>query len=187
MVVWHRGAAAVAALASEKLTHVQEFLEQLTANKIPRVPGSAVFLTRTTRDIPPVMAWHVKHNRSLHHSLLVLSVVTQSVPWIAENERLQVTKLAPDFWRATARFGFMEHPDIPALLVQTRAFGCNLELRDVTYYVGHETIVRRTDGKGLAWWEEALYAAMVRNAAHVSEILRLPADAVVEIGRQAAI
>ncbi|HEY6454991.1 MAG TPA: KUP/HAK/KT family potassium transporter [Steroidobacteraceae bacterium] len=187
MVVWHRGAAAVAALASEKLTPVHEFLEQLAAKKIPRVPGSAVFLTRTTRDIPPVMAWHVKHNRSLHHSLLVLSVVTQSVPWIAENERLQVTKLAPEFWRATARFGFMEHPDIPVLLEQTRAFGCNLNLRDVTYYVGHETIVRRTDGKGLPLWEEALYAAMVRNAAHVGEILRLPVDAVVEIGRQAAI
>jgi KUP system potassium uptake protein len=187
MVVWHRGAAAVATLVSAELMPVHEFLEHLTTQNIPRVPGTAVFLTRTMRDIPPVMAWHVKHNRSLHSSLLVLSVVTQSVPWIAANERLEVTNLAPGFWRATARFGFVEHPDIPALLEQTRAFGCNLDLQDVTYYVGHETIVRRTDGRGLALWEEAAYAAMVRNAAHVSDILRLPADAVVEIGRQVAI
>jgi KUP system potassium uptake protein len=187
MVVWHRGTAAVAAVVSEKLVPIREFLEQLTIKQIPRVPGSAVFLTRTGRDIPPVMTWHVKHNRSLHHSLLVLSVVTECVPWITATERLQVTNLDADFWRATARYGFMERPDIPALLEQTRAFGCNLDLQDVTYYVGHETIVRRDDGKGLALWEEAFYAAMVSNAAHVSDILRLPANAVVEIGRQIAI
>jgi KUP system potassium uptake protein len=187
MIVWHRGTAAVAALVSEKLVPVPEFLKQLTIKEIPRVPGTAVFLTRTTREIPPVMIWHVKHNRSLHGSLLVLSVVTECVPWIAATERLQVTNLDHDFWRATARYGFMERPDIPALLEQTRAFGCNLDLTDVTYYLGHETIVRRDDGKGLALWEEAFYAAMVRNAAHVSDILRLPADAVVEIGRQISI
>jgi KUP system potassium uptake protein len=187
MVVWHRGTAAVAALVSEKLMPVAEFLEQLTAKQIPRVPGTGVFLTRTFRDIPPVMTWHVKQNRSLHRSLLVLSVVTDCVPWIAATERLQVTNLDHDFWRATARYGFMERPDVPELLEQTRAFGCNLDLHDVTYYVGHETIVRRDDGKGLALWEEAFYAAMVRNAAHVSDILRLPADQVVEIGRQISI
>jgi KUP system potassium uptake protein len=187
MIVWHRGTAAVAAVVSEKLVPVREFLEGLTVKKIPRVPGTAVFLTRTDRDIPPVMSWYVKHNRSLHHSILVLSVVTECVPWIATAERLQVTSLDADFWRARAHYGFMERPDIPALLEQTLEFGCNLNLDDVTYYVGHETIVRRGDGKGLALWEEALYAIMVRNAAHVSDILRLPADEVVEIGRQISI
>jgi KUP system potassium uptake protein len=187
MIVWHRGTAAVAALVSEKLMPVPQFLERLKVEHVPRVPGTAVFLTRTSRDIPPVMTWHVKHNRSLHSSLLVLSVVTDCVPWIAANARLQVTNLDQGFWRATARYGFMERPDIPALLEQTREFGCNLDLQDVTYYVGHETIVRRDDGKGLALWEAAFYATMVRNAAHVSDILRLPADSVVEIGRQISI
>ena len=187
MIVWHRGTAAVATLVSEKLVPVQDFLADLVNKQIPRVPGSAVFLTRTARDIPPVMTWHLKHNRSLHRSLLVLSVVMESVPWVAASERLQVTNLDSDFWRATAHYGFMEHPDIPALLAQTRTFGCNLDLQDVTYYVGHETIVRRDDGKGLALWEEAFFAAMVRNAAHVGDILRLPADQVVEIGRQISI
>ena len=81
----------------------------------------------------------------------------------------------------------MERPDVPALLRQAREQGCPLQLDDVTYYVGHETIVRREDGKGLAKWEVALFAAMERNAVHVSDFLRLPSDSVVEIGREVAI
>jgi KUP system potassium uptake protein len=187
MLVWHRGTLAVLAQVSDQLVPVPQFLEQIAAKQIPRVPGSAVFLTRTSQGVPPVMMWHVKHNRSLHQSILVLTVKVESVPWIADNERLNVTNLQPNFWRATARYGFMERPHIPELLEQTRAFGCTLDLQDVTYYVGHETIVRREDGKGLPIWEEAFYAAMVRNAARVGDILRLPRDGVVEIGRQISI
>jgi len=187
MIVWHRGTVAVAAQVSEKLTPVSQFLEYIETKRIPRVPGTAVFLTRTSHDIPPVMTWHIKHNRSLHHSILVLTVIIEGVPWIDTNQRLNVTNLGHDFWRATARYGFMERPHIPDLLEQTRAFGCNLDLHDVTYYVGHETIVRREDGKGLALWEAAFYGAMVRNSARVSDILRLPRDGVVEIGRLIAI
>jgi KUP system potassium uptake protein len=187
MMIWHRGTVAVAKAASEKLTPISDFLAEIKAKGIPRVPGTAVFLTRTLRDTPPVMKWHVMHNRALHESLFVLTVITESVPWIKDDERLSITKFAPDFWRATARYGFMERPDVPALLKKTRAFGCTLELQDVTYYVGHETIVRREDGRGLFAWEQTFFATMVRNAAHVSDFFRLPHDAVVEIGRQIAI
>jgi KUP system potassium uptake protein len=184
MLVWHRGTAAVSRAVSESLIPIGAFLREIEAKRIPRVPGTAVFLTRTSRDTPPVMSWHVKKNRSLHQKLFVLTVVTESVPWIKDPERLAVTELAPDFWRATVRYGFMERPDIPALLKQTPAMGCALQLDDVTYYVGHETIVPREDGRGLFAWEEALYAAMGRNAVHVSDFFRLPSDSVVEIGRQ---
>ena len=72
-------------------------------------------------------------------------------------------------------------------LCQVRERGCTLEFDDVTYYVGHETIVPREDGNGLAKWEEALFAARERNAMHASDFFKLPRDSVVEIGRQVAI
>jgi KUP system potassium uptake protein len=100
---------------------------------------------------------------------------------------MATNEVASNFWRATARYGFMERPDIPALLRQAREKGCFLAFDDVTYYVGHETIIHRDDGKGLAKWEEAFFAAMERNAIHVSDYFRLPSDSVVEIGRQVAI
>jgi KUP system potassium uptake protein len=187
MVVWHRGTTAVAKALGERLIPVDEFTASIDSRDIPRVPGTAVFLTMTLSGTPPVMAWHVKHNRALHKYLLVLRVETKSVPWIKDSERVSLAELAPNFWRAEAQYGFMERPDIPDLLRQARERGCPLEFDDVTYYVGHETIVHREDGKGLAKWEEALFAAMERNAIHVSDFFKLPSDSVVELGREVAI
>jgi KUP system potassium uptake protein len=187
MLIWHRGSAAVTRAASQALVPVTEFLADVKARHVPRVPGTAVFISRTSRDTPPVMRWHVLKNRALHQKLFVLKIITESVPWVDDAQRLQVNELAPDFWRATAHYGFMERPDIPRLLLQTPAFGCALQLDDVTYYVGHETIVRSEKDSGLWAWEEKLYAAMARNALHVSDFLHLPSDGVVEIGRQISI
>jgi KUP system potassium uptake protein len=186
MWVWHRGAAAVTARIHESLTPVGEFMSQLEAHHVPRVPGTAVFLTRTNRDTPPVMIWHVRHNRALHAQLFVLNVRIEPIPRVDGN-RVTVTEVVPQFWRAQARYGFMERPDIPGFLASCQAHGCAVDLSDVTYYVGHETVIRRDDGKGMPAWQEALFALMERNAAHVSEFFHLPTDGVVEIGRQIAI
>ncbi|MGL4285308.1 MAG: potassium transporter Kup [Phreatobacter sp.] len=187
MLTWHRGIAATAQGLHDRLVPVDQFMAEVAQAGIPRVPGTAVFLTRTTRDTPPVMAWHVKRNRALHERLFVVTVETQSVPWVDGKDRLSVDELAPRFWRATARYGFMERPDIPALLGQAHAAGCGVGLDDVTYYIGHETIIRRDDGLGLPAFQERLFAAMERNGAHVTDFFRVPAESVVEIGRQIAI
>jgi KUP system potassium uptake protein len=133
------------------------------------------------------MVWHVKHNRALHEHLFVLRVEIQSVPWVAPGNRLTIEEVVPNFWRAEARFGFMERPHIPELLATSKALGCTIDLDDVTYYVGHETVVHREDGMGLPAWQERIFAVMERNAVHVSDFFSLPSDQVVEIGRQVAI
>jgi KUP system potassium uptake protein len=187
MLVWHSGAEAVAARLHETVTPVDAFMAKVAEARIPRVAGTAVFLTRTLRATPPVMVWHVKHNRALHERLFVVTVVTESVPWISGADRLSWEELAPGFWRATARYGFMERSDIPALLKEAQTGGCNVDLADVTYYVGHEAIVPRDDGRGLPRWVEAFFALMQRNSTHVTDYFKLPSDSVVEIGREIAI
>jgi KUP system potassium uptake protein len=187
MVVWHLGAATVARRIEASLTPIDDFMAQVERDGIARVPGTAVFLTRTQRDAPPVMVWHVRHNRALHERLFILTVIIQHNPWVRGGERLAFEEVASNFWRATARYGFMERPDIPALLAQAHGRGCKIDLSDVTYYVGHETIVHREDGSALPKWIEQMYAAMQRNSVHVSDFFRLPADSVVEIGREIAI
>src|SRR5579871_3257623 len=188
MWIWHRGAAAVFNRLREALIPVPEFLAGVAEKKVPRVPGTAVFLTRTERDTPPVMMWHVKHNRALHEHLFVLRVEILSVPWVAPGNRMSsLEEAGPNFWRAEARFGFMERPDIPELISASKSLGCTVDLSDVTYYVGHETVVHREDGTGLPAWQERIFAMMERNAIHVSDFFGLPTDRVVEIGRQVAI
>jgi len=187
MWIWHRGSEAVAARMHEALIPVPEFMARIAAKNIPRVPGTAVFPTRTVRDTPPVMVWHVKHNRALHEHLFVLRIEILSVPWVSSRNRIAIQEVAPNFWRGDARFGFMERPHIPELLATSKALGCTIDLDDVTYYVGHETVIAREDGRGMPAWQERFFAVMERNAVHVSDFFSLPTDQVVEIGRQIAI
>jgi KUP system potassium uptake protein len=187
MWTWHRGAAAVLARMSKTLIPISDFMKELKAGNVPRVPGTAVFLTRTERDTPPVMRWQVKHSRALHAHVVILRVEILPVPWLAPGKRITIQQVAPDVWRAQARFGFMERPHIPELLAAAKTLGCEIDLDDITYFVGHETVVRREDGNGLPHWQEALFAMMERNATHVSDYFSMPSDQVVEIGRQVTI
>jgi KUP system potassium uptake protein len=187
MLIWHRGSVAVAQRLAEAPIPVSDFLANIKANNVPRVPGTAVFLTRTAGGVPPVMLWHLKHNRALHERVLVLTVLTESRPRVQWPERLSVVQEGESFWRVTAHFGFMQRPDIPLLLQEAQQRGCAAELEDVTYYVGHENIVHRERGPALPHWQEALFAAMMRNASHVTDYFRLPSRQVVEIGRQISI
>jgi KUP system potassium uptake protein len=187
MWIWHLGSQAEWARIQDYLMPIDELLRRLDEEHIPRVPGTAVFLTRTRQDAPPVLVWHLKHNRALHERVFILTTLVEPVPRIRQDERLKVDELAPHMWRAIARFGFMERPDAPALLRKANALGCSLKLDDVTYYVGHETVIPRHDGKGLPHFVETVFAYLQRNSTHVSDYFRLPPDSVVELGREIAI
>jgi len=78
-------------------------------------------------------------------------------------------------------------PTFPHCCSSAHQLGCAIDLADVTYYVGHETIVPQDGVKGLPRWVEPIFAMMQRNSAHLTDYFRLPPDVVVEIGRQIAI
>ena len=187
MLIWHRGSVAVANSLEQTPVPVAKFLEDVKARNIPRVPGTAVFLTRTSNGVPPVMLWHLKQNRALHEHVLVLRVLTESRPRVLWPELMTIAKEGENFWRVTTHFGFMQRPDIPRLMHQAAQKGCGVGLDDVIYYVGHEIILHKERGPALPHWQEALFAAMLRNASHVTDYFRLPSEQVVEIGRQISI
>ena len=187
MLVWHTGAVAIGARTREAVMPIGEFTAMLAERGIARVPGSAVFLTRTATGAPPVLQWHVRHSRALHQRVFILNVVVQMIPYVASGEQLRFEEIAPGFWRGNAKFGFMQRPDIPSLLAFAHAHGCTIDPDDLTYFVGHETVVAREDGQGLPRWVEAMFAFMQRNSVHVTDYFRLPAETVVEVGREIAI
>ena len=187
MTIWHRGILAIAKKLVSQSEPWERFLARIAKSGIPRVPGTAIFLSRTVDYASPILVWHIKHNRALHEHVMAINVRIAPIPYVDPKERISFEKLGDGVWRGRACYGFMDTPDLPMLLRTAHGLGCRLDLDDVTYYIGHETVVHREDGKGLPVWQEALFAAMERNSVHVTDYFRLPPNAVVEIGRQIAI
>jgi KUP system potassium uptake protein len=187
MWIWHRGTSAVRARVIADEVPLKKFIETIGAHDVARVPGSAVFLTRADSETPPVLVWHVRKNRSLHEYVLILKLVVTSSPRTKPSERLQIERVADKFWRIEARHGFMERPNVLAVLDDCRTKGVEINREDVTFYVGHDTIIPREGRRGIPRWQEAIFAAMARNSVRITDVLKLPHNQVVEIGREVAI
>lgn len=187
MLIWHRGVKAVSTSVGEKGVSVDAFFAQLQQKTVPRVAGSAVFLTRTQNNIPPVMRWHVARNRALQQDVLSLTIDILNVPYVGEEQRIRVEQRAPGYWHGVAQYGFMEHPDIPRLLQGVSEINALFATDDATWYVGHETIVAGEGEAGMAAWQRHIFAFMKRNCTHVINHYHLPSDRVVEISRRVAV
>lgn len=122
----------------------------------------------------------------LHNQNVILTVRFVDVPWMDENERVEVEVLDKSFWRVTLHFGFMEAPDVPQALKACEAFGLAAPVFQTSYFLSHETIVPNA-GSGMVNWREHMFAAMSRNASGVVEFFRLPDNAVVELGARVQI
>src|SRR5579863_6604174 len=186
MYIWHRGIPATRQRLGENPLPIRQFLAELPAEQVVRVPGTAVFLTRAQYATPPVMLWYVKHSHALHEHVVVVTLETAPVPWIAAERRLEVSEAAPNFWVASARYGFMERPDLPRLMGQLASCGCSIDPGKLTYFVGSERVVPREDGRGMPRWMEALFAAMLRNSVHLPDYLNVPREQLIDLGRQVA-
>ena len=187
MWIWHRGTSAVRARVLADQVPLKKFVETLGSRDVARVPGTAVFLTRADSETPPVLVWHVRKNRSLHQSVLILKLIVTSSPRTKPSERIQVARVADKFWRVEARYGFMERPNVSAILDGCRTKAVEINRDDVTFYIGHETIIPREGRGGIPRWQEAIFAAMARNSVRITDVLKLPHAQVVEIGREVAI
>ena len=185
MQIWHRGVTALAARTTAASMPVADFCAELQKNNVARVPGTAIFLTRARTATPPIVVWYVRATHSLHAQIVAVSIVMASRPYVSGAERVAIEEVGPGFWRATAHYGFMQRPNVPGLAKAIHDREPRIDLSDVVYYIGTETVVPSKDRKtAMPRWQEAIFAAMERNAAHLGDFLQVPPEQVIEIGRQ---
>lgn len=187
MWLWHGGIGAMREAVNHSAKPLAELDAMLAKPGITRVPGTAVFLTHTTQDIPPVLLWHVRQNRALREHVIILRVEIAQVPWVSREDGMTIERLAPAMWRISALYGFMESPDVPDTIAR-----CPEEIRpadpgDVTYYIEHGSPVPREDKPRLAAWRRRPFTFMARNSDRISRHLNLPPEQTVEIERAVAI
>ena len=182
MTTWKRGREALGKFMADATLPLDVFLGDLKENPIHRIPGTGVFMTSNPNGIPPVLLHHVKHNRVLHQNVVLLSVVTRTVPEVPPSERVNVTVLTEGFFQVKAQYGFMESPNVPELLKRTGGHFPVGE-HEVTYYLGRETLLT-TGTSTLATWRKRIFSLMSRNAQPATAFFNIPPNRVVELGTQ---
>jgi KUP system potassium uptake protein len=183
MTTWMAGRKRLGNQFAGVLFPFKDFIDDITANPPPRVRGTAVFMSGNPNGIPLVLLHHYKHNQVLHQKVLLLSIVSEDTPYVSNDGRLSVNPLGQEIYQVIARFGFMETPDVPALVSACGPLGLLVDRDRTTYYLGREAMIVSAR-PGMAQWRKRFFALISRNARNATAYFGIPPDRVVELGMQ---
>ena len=183
MTTWKTGRKIVRGIMRQSGLPLDLFLEEIERRPPYRVPGTAVFLTSDAENAPVVMLHYLKHNKSLHTQVVLLSTKAAGVPLVEDEARLHVNCLGQGFYRVTAAFGFMETPDVPRIMALSAKHGLQAAPGETSFYLGHERLLP-TGRSRMPRWRKKLFVFMSRNAISAAQFFGLPPNRVVELGAQ---
>ena len=186
MSTWRRGRERLVARIGQEGLHLQDFVDTLATQQVHRVGRTAVYAVANPDTVPQALLHNLKHNQVLHATNVVVTVQFREQPWVGAQDRVVVQDLGRGFWRVTLSFGFMDVPDVPRALQLADRYGLHIPMFETTYFLSRENILPGA-GSGPAQWRDQLFAAMSRNASGIAHFLRLPDNAVVELGTRVQI
>ena len=186
MMTWNKGRAILKEALKTDAIELRSFLDAVFVSPPTRVQGTAIFLTAEPGSVPNALLHNLKHNKVLHEQNLFVTVRNHEVPWVGISRRLDVEPLGRDCWQVIIHYGFKNDPDVPRALQQMRSQGCELDPMATSYFLSRDVVVP-TVGGGMAPWREKLFAQMHHNASAAADFLKLPNNAVVELGSKVAI
>ena len=188
MTTWQKGRELVTRLRRRDEGPLQRFIDQLHTMRPPlqRVPGTAVFLNRGKETAPLALRANVEHNHVLHEYVLILSIMTVPVPHVPVAERLTIDPLGHKDDRVThvtARYGYMDQMNVPALLPLIREADIESPLQesDVSYFLS-TIALRLGTTPGMSQWRKRLFLATAQITADAAEHFRLPRERTVIMG-----
>jgi KUP system potassium uptake protein len=183
MATWRQGRRILSERLQEQGLAIEDFLRELAGNRIPRVPGTAIFMSRHTEGVPTTLLHNIKHNKIVHQRVVLLTVETEEKSHLGPEERFEWKDLGHGVFRLVLHFGFMEDPNIPQVLESLGPTPVPFNPMTTSYFLGRETLVP-TRRPGMAIWREHLFASMMRNSSSASVFFNLPANQVIELGAQ---
>jgi KUP system potassium uptake protein len=158
-----------------------ELIDIAHSKHIVRVPGSAVFMVGTPRGTPISLLHHVKANRSLHRTVILLCVLTEEVPVIHSSEQLVLHQLGEGVWRAVGRYGYMQSPNVSALIGRIQDHHVPIDPRTAVFFFNREMII--TGGNARMWeWQKRFYGFLSRNARPARDYYQIPPTQIIEVG-----
>ncbi len=181
MTTWKGGREILSKRIAEQSLPVKMLLADIAAEPPIRVPGTAVFMYGSSDGTPPALTLNLSHNKVLHEKIVFLTIITEDVPHVPADQRVIVKRAGKGFHRVTARYGFMQDPDISEVLAACKENHLDIPLAGTTFFLGRETLIA-SDRPGMALWRGRLFAFMSRNALRATAFFKIPPNQVFEVG-----
>lgn len=189
LTTWKRAETVLVSHEAGRRVPMEDF-PKLFGPDIPRVPGTAVYLSPDAGSVPSVLMHNLKHNKVLHERIVFLTIDDADVPWIADRDRTELDVIEPHHvYQVSLRYGFMEEPDVPkGLLLLQKHYGLGLafEPEATTFFLGKTTLAGAAK-PGLFTWRRELFRWMQRNSPATAEYFKLMPARVVELGTRTII
>ena len=179
LMTWKRGRSLLYAEMARQSVPMQTIIDSV--DNIPRVEGTAVFLTPACEGTPSSMLHNLKHNRVLHERNILLSVVVEDKPYVTKGNRFLIKEMGANFFWVRVFYGFMESPDIPYALELCAAQGLSIDMMSTSFFISRALIVSGPN-PGMVKWRERLFITLSRNAMHAADFYKIPVNRVVEMG-----
>jgi KUP system potassium uptake protein len=185
MTTWHAGIDTMHRVQNRGSESVRDFLREIEKDRRTRVPRTAVFLTRLSGRVHPLILQHVRQIGAIPQTFVALTVKFVDRPRVRNEERVEWQRIGPSFWHVTLRYGSFESPTVAKTLAKAcETFAGHISLEGSLYFVERDEIVGKR-GASYWWrWRRSLFAFMFRNSVHAIDRFGLPADSLVEIGRR---
>ena len=185
MMTWMKGIHLLNNKLKKDSIELQGLLESLERRPPARVAGAAVFMQTDMKFAPSALMHNLKHNRVLHDKLVFVSIKTVQTPrW--EEDRVTVTQGPLGAYMVIAKFGYMEQPDVPAILRACAAHGLDIDPRQASYFLGRRVIIMSARSS-MPFWQQRIFIMLANQSARAIEFFRIPADRVVELGMQMSV
>jgi KUP system potassium uptake protein len=187
MGTWWRGRRLLTEQHARDAMALPQFVERMGSQKVVRVPGTAVFLTRDLNAVPLALLHALKHYKALHERVVLMHVETQDVPHVPAEERLEIAELGNGFWTLLVRYGFMDQPNVMRALAQCRVQNFRFNLMETSFFIGREKLRPRPRRRAFWRWRDRLFIFLTGGALDATEFFRIPPNRVVELGGQVEI
>jgi KUP system potassium uptake protein len=182
MTTWYSGRALLGKRLFEKGVPWEKFISLVNEQNISRVPGCAIFMTKSTTLTPIPLIHNLHHNKILHEVIILLSIQTEGVPHVDSEHMLEVSDLGMGIWRAIVKIGFQDEANMSEIISHCALKGIPLT-DDLTYFLGRESLIP-SSLPGMAIWREKLFAFMSNNAERATSFYKVPSEQVFEVGIQ---
>jgi KUP system potassium uptake protein len=187
MSTWFRGRAIVRKITKESAMPLKMFVDSISLSPPHKVAGTGVFMTVNPDGVPNAMLHNLKHNKVLHERVIILSVVTEDIPYVPKEDYVWIENMGHGFWKITGHYGFKEQPNIPNLLADCRLQSMEFDMMETSFFINRETLIATPNNGGMAMWREHLFVWMSHLAGKASDYFRIPTNRVVELGTQVEI